>query len=329
MAFPKSLAYIQGFNRSDRIKVVRTWVLLKKSFWAWMNENALEWGAALAYYTAFSIAPLLVIALTITGVFYEGDSLSYVHDQISGLVGANAATATIGAIRSIRSSNSGTYASVISVLMLLVGASTVFGQLQNVLNRIWGVQPKPGHFWQDLLKQRILSFAMVIGVGFVLLVSLILSALLALVTDYLSHLLPGAGIVWQLFDTVFSFSLITFLFAAIFKIVPDVDIHWRDVWLGAVFTAALFVIGKTAIAYYLGRSGVESAYGAAGSVLVLLAWVYYSSQILFFGAEFTKLHAEERRASVKPIQGVDAVSEQAMQRARGQKPARHDKREVS
>jgi len=213
--------------------------------------------------------------------------------------------------------------------MLLVGASTVFGQLQNVLNRIWGVQPKPGHFWQDLLKQRILSFAMVIGVGFVLLVSLILSALLALVTDYLSHLLPGAGIVWQLFDTVFSFSLITFLFAAIFKIVPDVDIHWRDVWLGAVFTAALFVIGKTAIAYYLGRSGVESAYGAAGSVLVLLAWVYYSSQILFFGAEFTKLHAEERRASVKPIQGVDAVSEQAMQRARGQKPARHDKREVS
>jgi len=294
-----------------------------------MNENALEWGAALAYYTAFSIAPLLVIALTITGVFYEGDSLSYVHDQISGLVGANAATATIGAIRSIRSSNSGTYASVISVLMLLVGASTVFGQLQNVLNRIWGVQPKPGHFWQDLLKQRILSFAMVIGVGFVLLVSLILSALLALVTDYLSHLLPGAGIVWQLFDTVFSFSLITFLFAAIFKIVPDVDIHWRDVWLGAVFTAALFVIGKTAIAYYLGRSGVESAYGAAGSVLVLLAWVYYSSQILFFGAEFTKLHAEERRASVKPIQGVDAVSEQAMQRARGQKPARHDKREVS
>jgi len=308
---------------------VRTWVLLKKSFWAWMNENALEWGAALAYYTAFSIAPLLVIALTITGVFYEGDSLSYVHDQNSGLVGANAATATIGAIRSIRSSNSGTYASVISVLMLLVGASTVFGQLQNVLNRIWGVQPKPGHFWQDLLKQRILSFAMVIGVGFVLLVSLILSALLALVTDYLSHLLPGAGIVWQLFDTVFSFSLITFLFAAIFKIVPDVDIHWRDVWLGAVFTAALFVIGKTAIAYYLGRSGVESAYGAAGSVLVLLAWVYYSSQILFFGAEFTKLHAEERRASVKPIQGVDAVSEQAMQRARGQKPARHDKREVS
>jgi membrane protein len=308
---------------------VRTWILLKKSFWAWLNENALEWGAALAYYTAFSIAPLLVIALTITGVFYEGDSLSYIHAQISGLVGSNAATAMTSAIRSIRSSESGAVASFISVLVLLVGASTVFGQLQNVLNRIWGVQPKPGHFWQDLFKQRILSFAMVIGVGFVLLVSLILSALLAMVTDYLSHLLPGAVVVWQLFDAALSFSLIAFLFAAIFKIVPDVDIQWRDVWLGAVLTAVLFVVGKTAIAYYLGRSGVESAYGAAGSLLIMLAWVYYSSQILFFGAEFTKLHAEERRARVRPIPGVEPVSEQAKQRSRGQKPAQHDKREVS
>ena len=308
---------------------MRIWILLKKSFWAWLNENALDWGAALAYYTAFSIAPLLVIALTITGVFYEGDSLSYIHAQISSLVGSNAATAMTSAIRSIRSSESGAVASFISVLVLLVGASTVFGQLQNVLNRIWGVQPKPGHFWQDLFKQRILSFAMVIGVGFVLLVSLILSALLAMVTDYLSHLLPGAVVVWQLFDAALSFSLIAFLFAAIFKIVPDVDIQWRDVWLGAVLTAVLFVVGKTAIAYYLGRSGVESAYGAAGSLLMMLAWVYYSSQILFFGAEFTKLHAEERRARVQPIPGVEPVSEQAKQRSRGQKPARHDKREVS
>jgi membrane protein len=140
---------------------------------------------------------------------------------------------------------------------------------------------------------------------------------------------PGADLVWQLLDAGVSFSLIAFLFASIFKFVPDVDIGWRDVWLGAVITALLFVSGKSAIAYYLGRSGVESAYGAAGSVLVLLAWVYYSSQILFFGAEFTKLHAEDRRARVKPIQGAKAVSEQAKQRARGEKPAGHGKREVS
>jgi membrane protein len=309
--------------------MVKTWVLLKKSFWAWANENALEWGAALAYYTAFSIAPLLLIALSIAGFFYEGDSLSYVHSHIAGIVGSNAATAVTGAIRSIRSSGGGTFANVISVVVLLVGASSVFGQLQTVLNRIWGVQPKPGHFWRDLLIQRLISFAMVIGVSFVLLVSLILSAILAMITDYFSYLLPGLGIFWQFLDAGLSFSIITFLFAAIFKIVPDVDLSWREVWLGAVVTALLFVLGKTAIAYYLGRSGVESAYGAAGSVLVILAWVYYSSQILFFGAEFTKFHAEENRARVKPIPGVEAISNGAKRRARRQEPASLDQREVS
>lgn len=166
--------------------MLRTWTLLKKSFWAWTNENALEWGAALAYYTAFSIAPLLVVALNIAGLFYEGDSLSYVHGHITGLVGNNAATVITTAIQSIRASDRGVFAGGVSVLMLLVGASTVFGQLQTVLNRIWGVKPEPGRFWQDLFKQRLLSFAMVIGVSFVLLVSLILNAILAMITDY-SH----------------------------------------------------------------------------------------------------------------------------------------------
>ena len=302
---------------------------MKKSFWAWTNENALEWGAALAYYTAFSIAPLLVIALTVAGFFYQGDSLAYVHRQTASMLGENAATTITTAIRSIRSSGGGVFAGIVSVLMLLVGASTVFGQLQNVLNRIWGVQPKPGHFWQDFLKQRLISFAMVIGVGFVLLVSLILSAVLAMITDYFSYLLPDGGILWQFLDIGLSFSVITFLFASIFKIVPDVHIDWRDVWLGALITAVLFIAGKTAIGYYLGRNGVGSAYGAAGSVLVLLAWVYYSSQILFFGAEFTKLHAEEYGSRIEPTSGVEAVSVQAKQRARGQRPARHDRREVS
>ena len=309
--------------------MVRTWTLLKKSFWAWTNENALEWGAALAYYTAFSIAPLLVVALNIAGLFYEGDSLSYVHGHISTLVGNNAATVLTSAIQSIRSSERGALAGTVSIVMLLIGASSVFGQLQAVLNRVWGVQPKPGRFWQDLFKQRLLSLAMVIGVSFVLLVSLILSAVLAMITDYFSYLLPGAGMVWQVLDVGVSFFIIALLFALIFKVVPDVSIDWRDVWLGALITAVLFVIGKTAIAYYLGRSGVESAYGAAGSVLVLLAWVYYSSQILFFGAEFTKLHAEDHRSRVRPIQGVKTVSEQARKRARGEKPSTHNEREVS
>src|SRR4030095_5633771 len=149
-----------------------TWSLVKKSLWAWANENALEWGAALAYYTAFSIAPLLVVALYIAGLFYEGDSLSYVHSHIAILVGNNAATPLTSAIESIRKSERGFFPGAVGLLMLLIGASTVFGQLQAVLNRIWGVQPKPGHFWSDLLKQRLFSFAMVIGVSFVFLVSL-------------------------------------------------------------------------------------------------------------------------------------------------------------
>ena len=318
-----------GKYSNDDAYMVRTWILLKKSFWAWTNENALEWGAALAYYTAFSIAPLLVIALTVAGIFYEGDSLSYVHGQIANLVGTNAATVITSAIQSIRSTDGGVFASIVSVMVLLLGASTVFGQLQTVLNRIWGVHPKPHRFWRDLFKQRLISFAMVIGVGFILLVSLILSAVLALFTDYFTYLIPGAELFWQFLDVGVSFSVITFLFALIFKVVPDVRIAWRDVWLGAVITALLFVFGKTTIAYYLGRSGVESAYGAAGSLLVLLAWVYYSSQILFFGAEFTKLHAEEHRSRIEPLRGVELISEQAKQRARGQQPARHDKREVS
>jgi membrane protein len=294
------------------------WRLLKKSFLAWANENALEWGAALAYYTAFSMAPLLLIALSIVGLFYQADSLAYIHARMASLVGSDAATVLTTGIKSIRSSQHGAVANIIGVSTLLVGASTVFSQLQTTLNRIWGVKPRAGHFWRDLLKQRLISFAMVVGIGFLLLVSLILSAILAAITDYFQYLLPGADFFWHVLDVGLSISIITVLFALIFKTVPDVHLSWRDVWLGAVVTTVLFVIGKTAISFYLGRSGVESVYGAAGSLLVILSWVYYSSQILFFGAEFTKIHALERRSRVLPIQGAEAVSKGAKYRERPQ-----------
>jgi membrane protein len=300
------------------------WRLLKKSFLAWANENALEWGAALAYYTAFSMAPLLLIALSIVGLFYEADSLSYIHARMASLVGADAATVLTTGIKSIRSSQHGALANIIGVLTLLVGASTVFSQLQTTLNRIWGVQPRVGHFWRDLLKQRLISFAMVVGIGFLLLVSLILSAILAAITDYFQYLVPGADFFWHVLDVGLSISIITVLFALIFKTVPDVQLSWRDVWLGALVTTVLFVIGKTAISFYLGRSGVESVYGAAGSLLVVLSWVYYSSQILFFGAEFTKIHALERQSRVVPIQGAEAVSKGAKYRERPQPPKRSE-----
>jgi membrane protein len=291
--------------------VRRFWRLLKKACAEYGNQNALEWGAALAYYTAFSIAPLLIIALSIVGLVYKGDSVGYIYSEIAGLVGENAANAITGAIRSVRASEHGTIANVVSIIVLLVGASSVFGELQTALNRVWGVEPKPGHFWRDLFKQRMISFAMILGVSFLMLVSLLVSATLAAVTGYFEYLLPGASIVWHLLDAVVSFSVVVLLFAAIFKIIPDIHIDWQEVWTGAIVTALLFVGGKAVISLYLGRSGVGSAYGAAGSVLILLAWVYYSSQILFFGAEFTKLYADERRACVKPIPGVKAVTKEA------------------
>jgi membrane protein len=295
------------------------WRLLKKAAVALSHESALEWGAALGYYTAFSIAPLLIIALGIVRVVYKGDNLAYIHYQIANLVGENAAAAMTGAIHSIRSSEHGVAANIISIAILLIGASTVFCQLQNTLNRIWGVQPKPGHFWRHLFKQRLISFMMILGISFLMLVSLVISALLAAITGYFAYLLPGHS-VWHLLDAAVSFAIIVLLFAAIFKIIPDVHIDWRDVWTGAVVTAALFVGGKAAIGFYLGRSGLGSAYGAAGSMLIILAWVYYSSQILFLGAEFTKLYAEERRSCILPIKGVAAVTEEAKRRARGEMP---------
>ena len=293
----------------------RLWRVIRKSGAEWSNQNALEWGAALAYYTAFSIAPLLIIALSIVGLVYKGDSLTYIHTEISNLVGVNAADAITSAIQSVRTSEHGTIANVISIIALLIGASSVFGQLQIALNRVWGVEPKPGHFWRDLFKQRMISFAMILGISFLMLVSLLVSAVLAAVTGYFEYLLPGASIVWHLLDATVSFLVVVLLFAAIFKIIPDVHIDWRDVWTGAIVTALLFVGGKAAIGFYLGRSGVGSAYGAAGSVLIVLAWVYYTSQILFLGAEFTKLYADERRVCVRPIKGVHAVTEEARRRA--------------
>jgi membrane protein len=306
------------------MRKLQLWKLIKGSLTAWSNENALEWGAALAYYTAFSIAPLLIIALGIVGLFYKGNSLSYIHSEIAGLVGENAANAITSAIHSARMSEHGLAASVVGIAILLVGASTVFGELQTALNRVWGVQPKPGRFWKYFFKQRMISFAMILGVSFLMLVSLLISAILAAITGYFEYLVPGANVLWHLLDAGVSFGIVVVLFAAIYKIVPDVHIDWQDVWTGAIVTAVLFTAGKAAISFYLGRAGVGSAFGAAGSVLILLAWVYYSSQILFLGAEFTKLYAEQRRFAVRPLSGAEPVTQEAKQRARGEIPESED-----
>jgi membrane protein len=265
--------------------------LFTRTFSAWSEDDAAQLGAALAYYAAFSITPLLIMTLSVVGFFYHGDSLTYIKTQLSALVGSEAADTLAETIVAVRRSKQGFTAGFVSALVLSIGASGVFIQLQSAMNQIWKTKRKPGHFWRHFIEERLLAVAMIVGGGCLLLVSLALSATLSTGT----YLLPGATLLWQIADGGVSFVIVTLFFASIFKVVPDARINWGDVWVGAILTAILFTAGKLVTALYLGHNDIGSAFGAAGSILATLAWVFYSSQILFFGAEFTKIHAEQRR----------------------------------
>ncbi len=284
------------------------WGLLSQTFNEWTEDKAPRLGAALAYYAAFSIAPLLILFVAIAGFVFEGDSWLQVQAQIAAIAGDNAAEAIAAIIRGVTSSGSGYTATVVSVITLFLGATGAFGQLQDAMNTIWEVTPKPRRFWVDILRSRLLSFVMVLAIGAVLLASLFLSAFLATASHYFQHRFPMTGPVWPFADLSLSFVTTTLLFAMIFKILPDVAIAWRDVWLGAAVTAALFAAGKIGIGLYVGRSSFKSAYGAAGSFPIFLAWVYYSAQILFFGGEFTKVYATQH-GRVRPRRGARFLSE--------------------
>jgi membrane protein len=285
--------------------------LISETFNEWMEDKAQRLGAALAYYAAFSIAPLLIIVVAVVDFLYKGTSLTYIQSQIGTMIGSNGAEAVVATIRGARASGGGVTATIIGILTLILGATGVFTSLQDAMNTIWEVTPKPRSFWADMLRSRVLSFALVVAICFLLLVSLVLSAVLAAVSEYFKSALPMLSVFWPFVDIAISFAITTLLFASIYKILPDVDIAWSDVWIGAAVTAALFAIGKLGIGLYLGRSSFSSAYGAAGSFLVMLAWVYYSSQILFLGAEFTKVYANHYGTQFRPSRGAILLSEQA------------------
>ena|SRR5437773_3565052 len=280
------------------------WGLLSATFNEWMEDKAPRLGAALAYYTAFSIAPLLILLVASAGLVVKGDTTLQAEGQIAAIAGDNAAEAIGAIIRGAKASGGGRGATIFSVVTLLIGATGAFGQLQDAMNTIWEVTPEAAALLGGHPAKRLLSFVMVVAVGIILLASLFLSAFLATASHYFQHRFPLTGPVWPLADLGLSFVTTTLLFAAIFKILPDVDIAWRDVWLGAAVTAALFAAGKIGIGLYLGRSSFKSVYGAAGSFLVLLAWVYYSAQILFFGAEFTQVHAARHSCNVPHHEGA-------------------------
>jgi membrane protein len=264
----------------------------KQAVSEWSEDNAPTFAASLSYYTLFSIAPLLVIAVSVAGmVFGEEAARGQIQTQLEDLVGRDSAEVIGQMMISARKPGTGILATAIGVIALIFGATGVFVQLQDSLNHIWNIKPKPRNGVLNFLRSRFLSFAMVLVIGFLLLVSLVVSAVLAALGAWFDHLLPGWTVMWQGLNLLISFGVITVLFAMMYKILPDTHVAWRDVWLGAAVTSLLFSLGKFLIGLYLGRSAVASSYGAAGSLAVVLLWVYYSAQILFLGAEFTQVYA--------------------------------------
>jgi membrane protein len=277
------------------------WATVKETASDWSDDNASRLAAALAYYSLLSLAPLLVIVIAVAGLFYGPDAArGKIAGELGAVVGGEAALGIQSVAASARSQTGGIISTVVGVVTLFVGASGVFGELQSSLNTIWEVKPKPGRGVLGQLKDRFLSFTMVLGVAFLLLVSLVLSALLSALGTTVAGALPGGEGIWQVVTFFVTFSLVTTLFALIFKYVPDARIQWRDVWLGAAVTALLFTIGKFLLGLYLGKAAPGSSYGAAGSIIALVVWVYYAAQILFLGAEFTQVQARRQGAGIQP-----------------------------
>jgi membrane protein len=283
-------------------KLKAGWELLKLTFAEWTNDNAFELSAALAFYTIFSIAPVLLIAVGVASFFLAPDTAT---DQIVGemekMIGAQGANAVRQVIESSRGFGKGLWAVSVGIVTLIMGATAVFGELQSALNQIWDVKAKPDRgMIMSFIVDRVRSFSIAICVGFVLLVSMVISAAISALQVYMNNWLPGIPSVWQTANVVSSFLVIAVLFAMIYKFLPDVVISWKDVWIGAAVTALLFSAGKYAIGFYLGRTATASAFGAAGSLVVLLFWVYYSALISFFGAEFTQVYTRRYGPGIQP-----------------------------
>ncbi|HZV98221.1 MAG TPA: YihY/virulence factor BrkB family protein [Methylophilaceae bacterium] len=269
------------------------WQLVKQTTSSWVDDYAPSMGAALAYYTMFSIAPLLLIVISILGlVFGEEAARGEIVAQLQALMGEQGAEAVQSLIASASQPNTSAMATTISIILLVIGATTVFGELQDDLDRIWRApeRDKAGGIW-GLLRARLLSFGMILGIAFLLLVSLVFSAMLAALGKWWGAWFSNWLVLADVINMALGFALTTTVFAMIYKIMPRVHIRWHDVWIGAVVTALLFTLGKYLISLYIGKSGVTSGFGAAGSLVALLIWVYYSAQIFLLGAEFTWVYA--------------------------------------
>jgi membrane protein len=282
-------------------KMMRLIAILREAGEDFAAGVPFQQAAALSYYTLLSMAPLLLVVTGVSGyLISEAVVQRELIGEMRDLVGEQGAELMHTVIANASGPERGVVSTLIGVALILVGATTVFAQLQAALNRVWHVEAVPANALTGFVRARLISFAMVLGIGFLLLVSLLASAVLVALHDYLHRLIPGFAVVWSVADLLGSFALVTILIALLFKFVPDVHIDWRSTWLGALATALFFTLGKSLIGLYLGRASVGSAYGAAGSAVVLMVWVYYASLILFFGAALTRVIARRRGVPLRP-----------------------------
>lgn len=284
-------------------------ILFWKTVPEYIERNIPQFGAALAFYTIFAIAPLFLISLALAGLWFGDKAASHeLFGQLAKLVGNNGAQALQNLVAAANRPHAGILATAIGLATLFIGATSVFVQLQDSLNAVWNVRRIPGRGFRHFIVDRLLSFAMMGAIAFLLLVSLVLNAVLSGIGKFMHGIVPGNEIILQIVNFFVSLCIITLLFAAIFKILPDVKIRWRDVWIGALSTALLFDFGKFLLGFYLGRSTLASAYGAAGSFIIVLMWVYYSAQILLFGAKYTQLYANKFGSQFQLKEGVEEIN---------------------
>ena len=289
-------------SKKKKLTLKGIWEVLKNSFTGFSNHNVMKFSAALAYYTVFSMAPLLIVIISLCGIFLGQEAVEgQIYGSLAGFMGEDTAMQLQEIIKKASISGKDTIAAIIGIITLLVGATTVFAEIQDSINDIWGLKPKPKRGWLKILKNRFLSFSVIISLGFILLVSLAVTSLIDGFSDILQARFPEVTVViFYILNQAITLAVISLIFGVIFKVLPDAEIKWRDVISGSVVTALLFMLGKFAISFYISKSEVGSTYGAAGSLVVLLLWTYYSSIILYFGAEFTKAYAVKFGSEIRP-----------------------------
>ena len=285
-----------------RKRIHTVFLYTRQVFMEFSADNILKYSASLAYYTVFSIAPLLVIITTLSGIFFGQEAVKgEVYSQLNGLVGSAAAIQIQDTIKKIHLTGNNFFASVVSIIVLLIGATSIFGEVQDSLNKIWGLRVKTKKTWWKLILTRLLSFSLILSICFIIVASLILNIILSSFGNFLNRYIHNFNVYFiEIMDTTLSLVVTSFLFSLMFKILPDAKIRWKDVFFGGFITAVFFTLGKFAIGFYLGKSNLTTLYGAAGSIIIIMLWVYYSSIILYLGAEFTKVHANLYGRKIQP-----------------------------